>query len=86
MLLLVKLHFDDLSGEISLSHRVMDKTMGNGILSDLGAPREIFSAGGWGVNCERTLNGRLKYDFARLHLNLFSVNGGLVLEKSWTCG
>lgn len=30
LLLLVNLHFDGLSGEISLSHRVMDKTMGNG--------------------------------------------------------
>lgn len=42
--------------------------------------------GGCGVNCERTLNGRLNYDFAGLHLNLFSVNVGLVLEKLWTCG
>lgn len=30
LLLLVNLHFDGLSGVISLSHRVMDKTIGNG--------------------------------------------------------
>lgn len=86
LLLLVNLYFDGLSGESSLSHRVMNKTMGNGTECDLGAPREIFSVGGSGVNCGRTLNGRLKYDFAGLHLNLFSVNVGLVLEKLWTFG